>query len=453
MVSIKEMKQVITNSGLSVAGLLERKDVEERYAEALKASKKKSKRLAKAVERGPEGPTTGQASFFAGKSGRAVNDFLSKPDTAGLPRNPGGLPTVIQTPEQLQQLISMIGPEEFERMTAHIPGPPPGWKPGDEDVPSAAQQATRADIKRATDLAEAGDYEGGIRILTPIIDRLDTENAPAEVPAPSGFAGSGQNLTFTSMSLSAELIAALMERAQMYSANKEHDKAYADATTLVRYVPMVLQAGHHDRAADFLSFRAKVATIGGNFASALADAKVGMDLKVDRTTWCDFLTLFQEAKVMELVQDVLAQPTRTRPHFPDAAARREFQKAALIGPFATKRLTGCEVCGKKEELMFCSGCEQVCYCSREHQKADWKRHRGACKSWQQDPNNPHSFFRETRAELLSEVAGKGFKLASHPVNLDATLLDPKTGELYDLVSNRRVFCEDDRPPNDLPILP
>ena len=92
MVSIKEMKQVITNSGLSVAGLLERKDVEERYAEALKASKKKSKRLAKAVERGPEGPTTGQASFFAGKSGRAVNDFLSKPDTAGLPRNSARTP-------------------------------------------------------------------------------------------------------------------------------------------------------------------------------------------------------------------------------------------------------------------------------------------------------------------------------------------------------------------------
>jgi hypothetical protein len=32
----------------------------------------------------------------------------------------------------------------------------------------------------------------------------------------------------------------------------------------------------------------------------------------------------------------------------------------------------------------------------------------------------------------------------HPVNPDATLIDPETGEPYDLVSDLRVFCQDDR---------
>ncbi|XP_057376965.1 SET domain-containing protein SmydA-8-like [Daphnia carinata] len=37
-------------------------------------------------------------------------------------------------------------------------------------------------------------------------------------------------------------------------------------------------------------------------------------------------------------------------------------------------------CGK-EALQRCSGCQSVFYCSREHQKADWKKHRSNCRAY------------------------------------------------------------------------
>ena len=79
MVSIKEMKEVIQKAGLSVADLLERPDIEKRYAEALKTSKKKTKRLAKAVGRGA---TDGE-------------DFFASPAAV--------TPTMIKTQEELDQ--------------------------------------------------------------------------------------------------------------------------------------------------------------------------------------------------------------------------------------------------------------------------------------------------------------------------------------------------------------
>ncbi|GAQ93002.1 hypothetical protein KFL_012430010 [Klebsormidium nitens] len=43
----------------------------------------------------------------------------------------------------------------------------------------------------------------------------------------------------------------------------------------------------------------------------------------------------------------------------------------------------CAVCGKKstsdEALERCSVCRAVCYCSKEHQKSDWKEHKKVCK--------------------------------------------------------------------------
>jgi len=39
----------------------------------------------------------------------------------------------------------------------------------------------------------------------------------------------------------------------------------------------------------------------------------------------------------------------------------------------------CAYCGAQEgELLFCDGCEKVSYCSRKHQKADWKSHKCNC---------------------------------------------------------------------------
>eukprot|EP01023_Acetabularia_acetabulum_P034796 TRINITY_DN3270_c0_g1_i3.p2 TRINITY_DN3270_c0_g1~~TRINITY_DN3270_c0_g1_i3.p2 ORF type:complete len:285 (+),score=57.05 TRINITY_DN3270_c0_g1_i3:71-925(+) len=39
----------------------------------------------------------------------------------------------------------------------------------------------------------------------------------------------------------------------------------------------------------------------------------------------------------------------------------------------------CKICGERT-IQTCAGCLKVYYCSREHQKEDWKKHKKACKS-------------------------------------------------------------------------
>lgn len=39
----------------------------------------------------------------------------------------------------------------------------------------------------------------------------------------------------------------------------------------------------------------------------------------------------------------------------------------------------CELCGKMEHLLKCGRCRNSFYCSKEHQKQDWKKHKQVCK--------------------------------------------------------------------------
>ncbi|KAJ8002331.1 hypothetical protein DPEC_G00178760 [Dallia pectoralis] len=39
----------------------------------------------------------------------------------------------------------------------------------------------------------------------------------------------------------------------------------------------------------------------------------------------------------------------------------------------------CELCGKMENLLKCGRCRNSFYCSKEHQKADWNKHKQVCK--------------------------------------------------------------------------
>ncbi|XP_048733206.2 egl nine homolog 1-like isoform X3 [Ostrea edulis] len=39
----------------------------------------------------------------------------------------------------------------------------------------------------------------------------------------------------------------------------------------------------------------------------------------------------------------------------------------------------CQLCSSSERLMVCSGCRRTWYCSKEHQKLDWKYHKKNCK--------------------------------------------------------------------------
>ncbi|XP_008523026.2 egl nine homolog 1 isoform X1 [Equus asinus] len=40
----------------------------------------------------------------------------------------------------------------------------------------------------------------------------------------------------------------------------------------------------------------------------------------------------------------------------------------------------CELCGKMENLLRCSRCRSSFYCSKEHQRQDWKKHKLVCQS-------------------------------------------------------------------------
>jgi hypothetical protein len=38
----------------------------------------------------------------------------------------------------------------------------------------------------------------------------------------------------------------------------------------------------------------------------------------------------------------------------------------------------CKICGRREGVKRCGRCKVVVYCGRDHQKKDWKLHKGIC---------------------------------------------------------------------------
>lgn len=50
----------------------------------------------------------------------------------------------------------------------------------------------------------------------------------------------------------------------------------------------------------------------------------------------------------------------------------------------------CELCGKMENLMKCGRCRSSFYCSKDHQKQDWKKHKQVCKQAESSPSLQHT---------------------------------------------------------------
>lgn len=59
------------------------------------------------------------------------------------------------------------------------------------------------------------------------------------------------------------------------------------------------------------------------------------------------------------------------------------------GPDPDEDRQYCELCGKMENLMKCSRCRSSFYCSKDHQKQDWKKHKQVCKQAENDPHQQH----------------------------------------------------------------
>lgn len=51
----------------------------------------------------------------------------------------------------------------------------------------------------------------------------------------------------------------------------------------------------------------------------------------------------------------------------------------LGGEGAVIKTNACSVCGIIENLLRCGQCKAIFYCSKEHQKEDWKKHKLSCK--------------------------------------------------------------------------
>lgn len=56
--------------------------------------------------------------------------------------------------------------------------------------------------------------------------------------------------------------------------------------------------------------------------------------------------------------------------------------------FSSMSSNQCGVCNQPSTLA-CGGCKQVYYCSKEHQKDDWKAHKSVCKSASASSGHSH----------------------------------------------------------------
>lgn len=71
----------------------------------------------------------------------------------------------------------------------------------------------------------------------------------------------------------------------------------------------------------------------------------------------------------------------------------------------------CELCGKMEDLMKCGRCRSSFYCSKDHQKQDWKKHKQVCKQAESSPRlaytEPETLQEQQQSEPSSCTASPG----------------------------------------------
>jgi len=77
----------------------------------------------------------------------------------------------------------------------------------------------------------------------------------------------------------------------------------------------------------------------------------------------------------------------------------------------------CELCGKMENLMKCGRCRSSFYCSKEHQRQDWKKHKRVCKEAEKQQKPPPPPAEEPSAEQCNTSE-------SNSSQSDSTLTSP-----------------------------
>ena len=377
-----------------------------------KKASKKERRLSKAVRRG------------------ATDDMLA----AGV----GSLnvTNAEEDPDAIDPVLKKLPDEKLREIVAQ------------QKEMDAYEKVGTQDLLRAYDLARAYKYEEALPILSGVIERLHPEKVTGFHEDSAG----GKQRWFCMSQVGIE---ALKARAQIHLERRDLQQAFDDASVLVRRGPILTAQGRHACLAEFLELRVHILRLMGDYDGAIADARVWLDLgdnieedptrpgpsKEESTRAA--LKQFQENSVLKLAETAVAETPRRRPYFADEAARRAFQRSAMIGPWARREL-GCALCARKHTsaapLMWCSRCNQVAYCCRAHQKQDWKAHKLKCNMYLERRNNPYAALMGTRDDLAAKLNDKGYDLLVHATNPDVMLQDPVTGEFYELISNNRVLC-------------
>ena len=376
-----------------------------------KKTSKKERRLSKAIRRG------------------ATDDMLA--DGVGSLN----VTNVEENPEAMNRLIDAIPVEKQHTMIAQ------------QKETDAYEKVATQDLMRAFDLANAGRYGEALPILSEVIERLHPEKVEDALED-----GAGRSVW---RFVSQVGIEALKARAQIHLERRDLQQAFDDASVLVRLGPILTAQGRYACLREFLELRVHILRLMGDYDGAIADARVWLDMgdnnieepgrlgpsKEESTRAA--LKQFQENSVLKLAETAVAETPRRRPYFADEAARRAFQRSAMIGPWARREL-GCALCARKHTsaapLMWCSRCNQVAYCCRAHQKQDWKAHKLKCNMYLERRNNPYAAVMGTRDKLAANLNDKGYDLLGHDTNPDVMLQDPVTGEFYELISNNKVLC-------------
>lgn len=69
---------------------------------------------------------------------------------------------------------------------------------------------------------------------------------------------------------------------------------------------------------------------------------------------------------------------------------------ATTTSFKDSCANACAVCAKSDNLLRCSRCKVTVYCSKDHQKSDWKQHRSFCKAKSHVESNVTAAQRDSR---------------------------------------------------------
>lgn len=93
----------------------------------------------------------------------------------------------------------------------------------------------------------------------------------------------------------------------------------------------------------------------------------------------------------------------------------------------------CVVCNKTDKLLKCSQCRAVFYCTKEHQKRDWKRHKEFCTTHSVRsivPDTLSTAKKNSMLKIVKDPAVENYQNSSKPVvsNLTERPVPETTGE-------------------------